>query len=59
MAIKDALELLKSKVVIGEYGAATRPFVILDIDEYRMLLRELEKGQRRKRVPRESARHPA
>jgi hypothetical protein len=59
LAIKDAIQLLKSKPMLGEYGAVTRPFVILDVDEYRMLLDELEKLNRRKRVPREAERQTA
>jgi len=56
MALKEALQVLKSKTILGEYGAVTRPFVVLDIDEYNLLLEALEKSTKQKRVPRETRR---
>lgn len=56
MALKDALSILESKPVLGEYGAVTRPFVLLDVDEYRLIVSELKAATRRKRVPRETSR---
>lgn len=56
MALKDALAMLKGKIVLGEYGPQTRPFVVLDIDEYQALIRELENTTKRPKVPRETRR---
>ena len=56
MAIKDALDILKAKPVLGEYGATTRPFVILDVDEYNAIVKTLEDATKRPRVPREAKR---
>jgi hypothetical protein len=56
VALKDALECIEHKHVLGEYGPCTRPFVVLDIDEYNLLLDELKRATRRRRVPNESTR---
>lgn len=58
MDLKAARALLEGKHVLGEHGPVTRPFVILDVDEYHALLGALvdatEKPKRR--VPREQVR---
>ncbi|MCP4339786.1 MAG: hypothetical protein GY799_13065 [Desulfobulbaceae bacterium] len=59
MAVKDAIEALKSKTILGEYGAVTRPFVVLDIDEYNLILKTLEKSSRQRKIPRETHRTAA
>lgn len=56
MELKDLQNMLENKIVIGEYGAFTRPYVVLDIDEYQALLEELKARRKRREVPRESAR---
>jgi len=56
MALKDALTMLEGKLVLGEYGPQTRPFVVLDIDEYQILIRELKAIAKRRKVPRETSR---
>ena len=56
MALKDALKCLDGKLVLGEYGPCTRPFVILDVDEYQMIREEIESASKRRRVPREQSR---
>ena len=56
MALKSTLAMLKGKLVLGEYGPQTRPFVVLDIDEYQALIRELENSTKRPKVPREARR---
>lgn len=54
----DLVEMLRKKPILGEYGAFNRPFVILDIDEYRAVLAELQaKNSRRPRkVPLDAVR---
>ena len=59
MALKDALECLEQKHVLGEYGPQTRPFVVLDVIEYEMIVRELKNADRRRKVPREAKRETA
>lgn len=56
MALKDALAMLEGKLVLGEYGPQTRPFVVLDIDEYQILIRELKTISKRRKVPSETSR---
>jgi len=56
MAVKDALKCLNEKHILGEYGPCTRPFVILDVDEYHMIIDALKTESKRRRVPRESSR---
>ncbi len=56
MALKDALDCLKGKHILGEYGPCTRPFVVLDVEEHAMIIEEIQKSTRRKRVPSESFR---
>lgn len=56
MAIKDAIACMTKKLILGEYGPCTRPFVILDIDEYNLILKTLETADKRRRVPVESHR---
>lgn len=54
----DLLNRLREKNILGEYGAFTRPFVILDINEYREILAALESKPKRGRpkVPSEAVR---
>jgi len=54
--LKAALAILKGKLVLGEYGPQTRPFVVLDVDEYDAICKSLETATTRKRVPRETSR---
>lgn len=60
MAVADALKMLKSKAVLGEYGTFTRPYVVLDITEYEQLLvalsQERPKRGRPAKVPHEAVR---
>jgi len=59
VTLKSALEILQKKPTLGEYGPITRPFVILDIDEYESIVHALEAKTRQKRVPREARRETA
>ena len=54
--LKAALAILKGKLVLGEYGPQTRPFVVLDVDEYDAICKSLETATTKRRVPRESRR---
>lgn len=60
MEIKALIDALEGKVIQGEYGPWNRPFVTLDIDEYRAVLEALgnkpKRGRPRKDVPRETIR---
>ena len=55
MALKQALKILKEKPVLGEYGPVTRPFVVLDVEEYDLIVKEIEKASKR-RIAREQTR---
>ena len=61
MELKDVLKMLHDKPFLGEYGAFNRPYVVLDVDEYRAILDLLSKrkpGRPKKiaEVPREAIR---
>jgi len=58
MALDDLIKALDTKIVQGEYGAFSRPFVVLDVDEYHeivKLLKTKRRGRPRK-VPHEAVR---
>jgi len=59
MAVDKALiDALEEKIILGEEGAFTRPYVILDVEEYRAVLDALKTKTRKttKKVPRETIR---
>lgn len=58
VTLKAALAILKKKLVLGEYGPQTRPFVVLDVDEYEMIVTALENANKATKVPRETSRRP-
>lgn len=61
MALAELVAMLKKKHVLGEYGAFTRPFVVLDVDEYHALIDALSKqaDRPRRKVPHETVRAEA
>lgn len=56
MVDKELLKCLKEKLILGEFGAFTRPYVILDVDEYLAVIEHLQKQEKRRRVPSETVR---
>ena len=59
--MSDILKKLRQKCILGEYGAFTRPYVILDVDEYHAVLAALEDKPKRGRprkadIPHETVR---
>jgi len=59
MAVERSLiKALEEKTILGEHGAFTRPYVILDVDEYKAVLSALKARNRKatKEVPRETVR---
>ena len=61
MELSEAIKMLREKPILGEYGAFNRPYVVLDVDEYRAVLELLSKrkpGRPKKvEVPREAVRN--
>jgi len=55
---KSLIKALEEKIILGEQGAFTRPYVILDVDEYEAVLSALKARTRKatKEVPRETVR---
>jgi len=58
MALDDLVRTLEEKLVLGEYGAFTRPYVVLDVDEYQEIIKALKAKQRGRprKVPHEQIR---
>jgi hypothetical protein len=58
MALDDLIRTLEEKLVLGEYGAFTRPYIVLDVDEYQDILKALKAKQRgrSRKVPHEQIR---
>jgi len=58
MALEELINTLEEKLVLGEYGAFTRPYIVLDVDEYREVIKALKAKQRgrSRKVPHEQIR---
>jgi hypothetical protein len=58
MALDELIRTLEEKLVLGEYGAFTRPYIVLDVDEYQDILKALKAKQRgrQRKVPHEQIR---
>mgnify|MGYP001816116103 CR=1 FL=1 len=58
MALSELLAQLQQKPILGEYGAFNRPYVILDVDEYRAVIAALsaKRSARKAEVPHQTAR---
>lgn len=58
MALDELIKALETKVIQGEYGAFSRPFVVLDVDEYQAVIKALQSKRRSsaRKVPNETVR---